>query len=581
MWKLFHYLKAYKKESIIGPLFKLLEASFELLVPIVMASMIDIGIRHRNTSHIFATTGILILLGIVGLVCSLIAQYFAAKASVGLGTTLREDLFSHINTLSYPELDSLGTSTLITRMTSDINQIQTGVNLFLRLFLRSPFIVFGAMIMAFTINVKAAFIFVIAIPILAVVIFAIMIVSIPIYKKVQKKLDHILLITRENLNGARVVRAFGREKQEIAEFHETNEHLKNIQLFAGKITALFNPATYILINFAMIVLIWVGGFQVSDGIITQGEVFALVNYMSQILIELVKLANLIISITKSIACTNRINNIFEQKPSIVEPAPNSTHTAKKRVSSSSVSFHHVSFSYDNTKEPILYDINFSVKKGETIGIIGGTGSGKTSLVQLIPRFYDISSGELYLNGILIKEYSFSELRNQIGIVPQKSVLFKGTIRENMKWGNLEATDAEIYHALEIAQAKEFVTEKPEGLDTIILQNGSNLSGGQKQRLSIARALVKQPSILILDDSASALDFVTDSKLRHDIKKNTSETTVFLVSQRVATVKDADHILVLEDGNTAGYGTHQQLLNDCMVYREICLSQLSEKEVLDS
>lgn len=585
MWKLIHYLKAYKKESIIGPLFKLLEASFELFVPIVMASIIDTGIKDRDFTHIWRMGGLMILLGLIGLICSLTAQYFAAKAAVGFGTALRKDLFGHINNLSYSEIDTLGTSTLITRMTSDINQIQSGVNMFLRLFLRSPFIVFGAVVMAFTINTPAAFIFVITIPLLAAVVFGIMAISIPIYKKVQQKLDHVLRITRENLNGARVVRSVCRQSHEIDTFEDTNQRLKEIQILVGRISAFLNPVTYIIVNAALIAIVWIGGFQVDDGIITQGEVIALVSYMSQILIELVKLANLIINLTKSLACANRINDIFAEQSSILEPSFTEINTLLKTNSCSEnssnipkVSFQNVSFSYKGSKEHVLENITFSIMKGETVGIIGGTGSGKTSLINLIPRFYEVTSGQVLIDGVNVKDYSFQQLRSQIGMVPQKSVLFQGTIRDNMKWGNADATDYEIYQALEIAQGKEIVENKTNGLDTMVLQNGGNLSGGQKQRLAIARALVRHPEILILDDSASALDFATDARLRHAIKKTINHTTVFLVSQRASTIKDANHIIVLDDGKMVGYGQHRQLLKNCDVYREICLSQLSEQEV---
>lgn len=577
MRNLLKYLKDYKKESILGPLFKLLEASFELFVPLVMAKIIDIGIKNQDIGYIIKMGGILILLGIIGLSCSLTAQYFAAKAAVGFGTSLRKELFKHINQFSYTELDTMGTATLITRMTSDINQVQSGVNLVLRLFLRSPFIVFGAMIMAFTIDVKAALIFVMAIPLLSIVVFGIMIISMPLYKKVQRQLDKILLKTRENLIGMRVIRAFNRQEDEIKSFDDSSDLLVKFQLFVGKISAALNPLTYILINFAVIALVWVGGKQVNSGIITQGAVVALVNYMSQILVELIKLANLIITISKSLACANRVNSALEEKISMIEKKES---TVEEKENAVRVEFENMDFTYAGAKQAALLNISFEAKKGETIGIIGGTGSGKSTLVNLIPRFYDATKGKILINGVDIREYSFSQLRKKIGVVPQKAVLFKGTVRENMKWGKQEAADEEIYQALEIAQAKEIIEEKKEGLDFLIQQEGKNLSGGQRQRLTIARALVKKPEILIMDDSASALDFATDAKLRKAIKENTKDMTVFIVSQRAATIKNADKILVLDDGRLVGAGKHHELFESCEVYKEICLSQLSKKELQD-
>lgn len=577
MRNLLKYLKDYKKESILGPLFKLLEASFELFVPLVMAKIIDIGIKNQDIGYIIKMGGILILLGIIGLSCSLTAQYFAAKAAVGFGTSLRKELFKHINQFSYTELDTMGTATLITRMTSDINQVQSGVNLVLRLFLRSPFIVFGAMIMAFTIDVKAALIFVMAIPLLSIVVFGIMLISMPLYKKVQRQLDKILLKTRENLIGMRVIRAFNRQEDEIKSFDESSDLLVKFQLFVGKISAALNPLTYILINFAVIALVWVGGKQVNSGIITQGAVVALVNYMSQILVELIKLANLIITISKSLACANRVNSALEEKISMIEKKES---TVEEKENAVRVEFENMDFTYAGAKQAALLNISFEAKKGETIGIIGGTGSGKSTLVNLIPRFYDATKGKILINGVDIREYSFSQLRKKIGVVPQKAVLFKGTVRENMKWGKQEAADEEIYQALEIAQAKEIIEEKKEGLDFLIQQEGKNLSGGQRQRLTIARALVKKPEILIMDDSASALDFATDAKLRKAIKENTKDMTVFIVSQRAATIKNADKILVLDDGRLVGAGKHHELFESCEVYKEICLSQLSKKELQD-
>lgn len=577
MKKLLKYLKDYKLESILGPLFKMLEASFELFVPLVMAKIIDIGIKNSDTGYILKMGGVLILLGVVGLTCSLTAQYFSARAAVGFGTALRNDLFKHINTFSYSEIDTVGTATLVTRMTSDANQVQNGVNMVLRLFLRSPFIVFGAMVMAFTIDVKSALIFVVAIPLLSVVVFGILIISMPLYKKVQRQLDRVLLTTRENLLGARVVRAFNRQQDECRKFDEENGLLVQFQVFVGKISALMNPVTYIIINGAIIVLIWTGSWQVENGIITQGEVVALVNYMSQILVELVKLANLIIIISKSLASANRISSVFDIPGGLAEK--NRGGTVDSGSGQTKVEFQNLGFVYAGAKEESLEGISFAAEKGQTIGIIGGTGSGKSTLVNMIPRFYDATTGAVLVDGVDVKEYSFEQLRDKIGIVPQKAVLFKGTIRDNIRWGKKEATDEEIYEALRTAQAAAFVEEKNEGLDLPILQGGKNLSGGQKQRLTIARALVKRPEILILDDSASALDFATDAALRKAIRENTRDMTVFIVSQRASSIRNADRILVLDDGRLAGNGTHRELLKTCDVYREICLSQLSEEEVL--
>ena len=573
MKSLLRYLGSYKKESILAPLFKLLEALFELFVPLVMARIIDIGIKNSDIGYILKMGGLLILLGIIGLVCSLTAQYFAAKAAVGFGTALRHDLFQHIQSLSYSEVDTVGTSTLITRMTSDINQVQAGVNLFLRLFMRSPFIVFGAMIMAFTIDWKAAMIFVITIPALSVVVFGIMLVSIPMYRKVQSRLDRVTQLTRENLVGARVIRAFNRQKDERENFTEANALLMKVQVFVGKITALLNPVTYIIINVAIVVLLWVGANQVNNGIILQGAVVALVNYMSQILVELVKLANLIINITKSLACANRIQNVMELKPSLTEY---STTEVKETNSENYIEFDHVTFAYQNAKEPSLSDISFKVKKGQTIGIIGGTGSGKSSLINLIPRFYDATKGKITVDGTDIKRYPLNQIRTMVGIVPQKAVLFKGTIAENMRWGKKDATEAEMMEALKTAQAAEVVEGKEGGLNADILQGGKNLSGGQRQRLTIARALVKKPEILILDDSASALDYATDAKLRKAIKKMDRNMTVFIVSQRSTTIQYADQIIVLDDGKMVGIGKHEELLRSCEVYQEIYYSQFPKE-----
>lgn len=573
MKSLLRYLGSYKKESILAPLFKLLEALFELFVPLVMARIIDIGIKNGDIGYILKMGGLLILLGIIGLVCSLTAQYFAAKAAVGFGTALRHDLFQHIQSLSYSEVDTVGTSTLITRMTSDINQVQAGVNLFLRLFMRSPFIVFGAMIMAFTIDWKAAMVFVITIPALSVVVFGIMLISIPMYRKVQNRLDRVTQLTRENLVGARVIRAFNRQKDERENFTEANALLMKVQVFVGKITALLNPVTYIIINVAIVVLLWVGANQVNNGIILQGAVVALVNYMSQILVELVKLANLIINITKSLACANRIQNVMELKPSLTEY---STTEVKETNSENYIEFDHVTFAYQNAKEPSLSDISFKVKKGQTIGIIGGTGSGKSSLINLIPRFYDATEGKITVGGTDIKDYPLNQIRTMVGIVPQKAVLFKGTIAENIRWGKKDATEAEMMEALTTAQAAEVVKGKEGGLDADILQGGKNLSGGQRQRLTIARALVKKPEILILDDSASALDYATDAKLRKAIKKMDRNMTVFIVSQRSTTIQYADQIIVLDDGKMVGIGKHEELLRSCEVYQEIYYSQFPKE-----
>lgn len=575
MKRLLRYLKDYKLESVLGPLFKMLEASFELFVPLVMAQIIDTGIRNQDGFYIIRMGGLLLLLAAVGLACSLTAQFFAAKAAVGFSTALRNDLFAHINGLSYSEQDVIGTATLITRMTSDVNQVQSGVNLFLRLFLRSPFVVFGAMIMAFTVNVRAAMVFVVAIPALSVVVFGIMAYSMPLYKKVQRQLDQVTQATRENLTGARVVRAFNRQEDEIRRFDEGNSDLVRFQVFVGKISALMNPVTYVIINLAIVAVLWISGKQVDAGIITQGETIALVNYMSQILVELIKLANLIVSVSKALACANRISMVFDETSSITDPSDG---VKSGQSGEPKVCFQNVSFAYKNAKEDSLSHVNVTVQKGQTIGIIGGTGSGKSSLVNLIPRFYDVREGAVLVDGVDVRKYSLQALRRKIGMVPQKAVLFKGTLRENMQWGRKDATDEEIYRALEIAQAREFVDAKGKGLELSIEQNGRNLSGGQRQRLTIARALVKNPEILIMDDSASALDFATDAKLRKAIQESTEYMTVFIVSQRATTIRYADQIIVLDDGNVAGCGTHQELLKNCEVYREICLSQLSEEEV---
>lgn len=575
MKSLLLYLKDYKKESILGPLFKLLEASFELLIPLVMAAIIDIGIGNQNIPYIMKMCFIMIFLGIIGLVCSITAQYFAAKAAVGFATKLRHALFSHIEAFSFSDMDILGNSTLITRMTSDVNQVQSGVNLVLRLFLRSPFVVFGAMIMAFTINVKVAMIFVVTIPLLSIVVFGIMLLNMPLYKKVQENLDKVLGITRENLTGVRVIRAFNKEEEEKRQFKEKNQALTKVQLFAGRISAFMNPITYIIINMAIVVLIWSGAIQVNTGIITQGAVVALVNYMSQILVELVKLANLIITVTKALACAKRIEHVFQVRGK----GDNVVREKKKEKKKEEyLVFDHVSLTYKGAGEESLTDISFQVKKGQTIGIIGGTGSGKSSLVHLLPRFYDATAGTICWKGKDLHDYSIEELRENIGIVMQKAVLFQGTIRENLCWGKKDASEKEIEEALLLSQAKEFVYGKDQGLDFKIDQGGRNLSGGQKQRLTIARALIRKPEILILDDSASALDFATDAKLRQAISTLKEKPTVFIVSQRAASIQYADQIIVLEDGSIAGIGTHEQLLEKCSIYEEIYYSQFPREEL---
>lgn len=604
MKKLLVYLKDYKKESIFAPLFKMLEATFELIVPLVVTAIIDVGIANRDNGYILKMCLVMVALGLIGLACSVTAQYFAAKAAVGFGTKVRHQLFSHIQTFSFSEIDKAGTATLITRMTSDINQVQSGVNMVLRLFLRSPFIVFGAMIMAFTIDVKAALVFVVTIPLLSVVVFGIMAATIPLYRKVQERLDKVLGITRENLTGVRVIRAFHKEEEEKSRFEESLEALTGMQNHVGRISAFMNPVTYIIINGGIIALLYVGAFQVDNGVLTQGQVVALVNYMSQILVELIKLANLIITVTKAVACGNRIESILEMESSM--PVENSgekeaeaasrTNTAeqsgtaeqpgtveqsgtakqsgnKKRADSEyMVEFSHVGLTYQDAGAESLTDIDFKVKKGETIGIIGGTGCGKTSLVHLIPRFYDATAGEVKINGQNVKDYPLEELRQMVGIVMQKAVLFHGTIRENLCWGKTDATDEELYQALETAQAKEVVEGKEGKLDAPVEQGGKNFSGGQRQRLTIARALVRKPQILILDDSASALDYATDARLRKAIREMEGSPTVFIVSQRTSSIQHADKIIVLDDGEITGIGTHDQLLESCEVYREIYDSQ---------
>lgn len=572
MGKLIPYLKNYKKESAIGPLFKLLEAVFELIVPLITARIIDVGIQNGDIGYIWKMAAILVAFGVLGLVCSLMAQYFAAKAAVGFGTELRHDLFCHIEQLSYAAVDQAGSATLVVRMTSDINQVQAGVNLVLRLFLRSPFIVVGAMIMAFTINVKMALIFVITVPLLALVIYSIMILTIPLYKKVQKALDQVLVSTRENLAGIRVIRAFCTQGKEAGEFAAKSESLMKLQFLTGRISALLNPVTYTIVNAGIIAVVWYGGGQVYEGALTQGEVIALVNYMSQILLALVALANLIISFTKAMASAARLNEVFALKSELKDG--NEEQSAKTEAPK--VRMEHVTFCYPGSREAALEDISFTAKRGETIGIIGGTGSGKTTLVNLIPRFYDATEGKVEIDGTDISDYKIEHLRDRIGVVPQKAVLFSGTIRSNLQMGNEQASEQEMYRALEIAQALDFVEEKPGKLNASVSEGGKNLSGGQRQRLTIARALIKEPQILILDDSASALDFATDAALRKALIQNTEHMTVFLVSQRASSVMHADKILVLDDGKMVGYGTHETLLKTCGVYQEICRSQFSRE-----
>ena len=576
MKKLLIYLKDYKKESVLAPLFKMLEASFELIVPLVVTQIIDVGIANRDSAYILRMCLIMVALGLIGLTCSITAQYFAAKAAVGFGTQVRHQLFAHIQTFSFSEIDKVGTATLITRMTSDINQVQSGVNMVLRLFLRSPFIVFGAMIMAFTIDVKAALVFVVTIPLLSIVVFGIMAISIPLYRKVQERLDKVLGITRENLTGVRVIRAFHKEEEEKNRYEESLGALTSMQNHVGRISAFMNPVTYIIINCGIIALLYIGAFQVDTGVLTQGQVVALVNYMSQILVELIKLANLIVTITKAVACGNRIESVLEMKSSMPIDVQKEQLGAvagnKSEASEYMVEFSHVGLTYQGAGAESLTDIDFQVKKGETIGIIGGTGSGKTSLVHLIPRFYDATAGEVKINGKNVKDYPIEQLRQMVGIVMQKAVLFQGTIRENLCWGKENATEKELYQALETAQAREVVDGKDGKLDAPVEQGGKNFSGGQRQRLTIARALVRKPQILILDDSASALDYATDARLRKAIREMEGEPTVFIVSQRTSSIQHADKIIVLDDGVVSGIGTHAQLLETCEVYREIYESQ---------
>lgn len=570
MKKLLIYLKAYRKEACLAPIFKMLEAVFELFVPLVIKGIIDYGIAAEDRAYCLRMGLLLLLLAVIGLAMATTAQWFSARAAAGFAAKIKQVLMEHIQKLSYTELDTIGTSTLITRMTSDVNQVQTGTNLVLRLFMRSPFIVFGSMIMAFTIDFKAAMIFVITIPLLSVVVFGIMLSSIPLYKKVQSQLDRILGITRENLTGVRVIRAFNKEEEEISHFKTENEQFTRLQTFVGKISALMNPLTFVIVNSAILVLVWTGAWRVEGGILTQGAVVALVNYMSQILVELIKLADLIINITKAVACGNRIQKVLEVEPSMENGSKECIE--EKRTPANAVDFNHVSLTYSGAGAPSLTDIDLHVKTGQTIGIIGGTGSGKTSVVNLIPRFYDATQGNVLVFGKPVKEQDMESLRSQIAVVPQKAVLFAGTIRENMKWGKEDATDEEIMEALTIAQAAEVVQKKEGGLDAFVEQGGKNLSGGQRQRLTIARALVRKPRILIIDDSASALDFATDAALRKTIREMKNAPTVFIVSQRTSSIRFADQILVLDDGKSVGVGTHDELLTTCSVYKEIYDSQ---------
>lgn len=609
MKRLLVFLKAYKKETVLAPLFKMLEASFELLVPLVVQKIVDVGIANGDKAYVIKMCLVMVLLGVIGLTCSITAQFFSAKAAVGFATKLRHSLFTNIQKFSYAQMDNYGTSTLITRMTSDINQVQNGVNMVLRLFLRSPFIVLGAMVMAFTIDVKAALIFVVVIPVLSIVVFGIMLITIPLYKKVQAGLDKILGITRGNLTGVRVLRAFHKEEEEIAEFSEGNEKLTGMQMFVGRISAVMNPVTYIIVNGGLVALLWVGAVQVNVGILTQGAVLALVNYMSQILVELIKLANLIITVNKALACGNRIAGVLEIEPGLTEGTAQGESAADMAAQGTAgaaaagdtpvVEFDHVSLTYPGAGAESLQDIHFKVMRGQTIGIIGGTGSGKSSLVNMIPRFYEATEGVVKVDGVPVEEYSLQALRKKIGVVPQKAVLFKGTIRDNLLMGLTDAgggktdgkidditeaacatdetvVEAALQRALEISQSAEFVNAKPEGIMTQISQGGKNLSGGQRQRLTIARALVRQPEILILDDSASALDYATDLKLRRAIHEMENTPAVFIVSQRASSILNADLIVVLDDGEVAGMGTHEKLLASCEVYQEIYYSQYPDK-----
>ena len=574
MKRVWIYLKGYKKECVFAPLFKMLEALFELFVPLVVSAIIDKGIAGKDIPYIIKMTVLLVVLAVIGLTCSITAQYFAAKAAVGCATGMRHHLFAHIQGLSFTEMDTIGTSTLITRMTSDINQVQNGVNMVLRLFLRSPFIVFGAMIMAFTIDVQAALVFAVTIPVLAVIVFGIMLSTRPLYKKVQAGLDRILGITRENLTGVRVIRAFNKQQDEVCRFKQSNEELNHLQKFVGKISGLMNPLTYVVINVSIIVLIWIGAVRVNSGTLTQGQVVALYNYMSQILVELIKLANLIIIVTKALACAGRIESVFEVESSMKDGSLEKQEAYQQQTPV--VEFKDVSLRYSGAGDESVSGVSFKVFKGQTVGVIGGTGSGKSSLVNMIPRFYDATSGEVLIDGVNVCDYKLNVLRDKVGIVMQKAQLFKGSIRENMLWGRNDASDEEIFEALDIAQAREFVEKKDGKLDAFVDQGGKNLSGGQRQRLTIARAMVRKPEILILDDSASALDYATDAALRKSIRDMKNSPTVFIVSQRAASLMHADMIIVLDDGVVAGMGTHEELLKNCEVYREIYYSQFKKE-----
>lgn len=574
MKRVWIYLKGYKKECVFAPLFKMLEALFELFVPLVVSAIIDKGIAGKDIPYIIKMTVLLVVLAVIGLTCSITAQYFAAKAAVGCATGMRHHLFAHIQGLSFTEMDTIGTSTLITRMTSDINQVQNGVNMVLRLFLRSPFIVFGAMIMAFTIDVQAALVFAVTIPVLAVIVFGIMLSTRPLYKKVQAGLDRILGITRENLTGVRVIRAFNKQQDEVCRFKQSNEELNHLQKFVGKISGLMNPLTYVVINVSIIALIWIGAVRVNSGTLTQGQVVALYNYMSQILVELIKLANLIIIVTKALACAGRIESVFEVESSMKDGSLEKQEAYQQQTPV--VEFKDVSLRYSGAGDESVSGVSFKVFKGQTVGVIGGTGSGKSSLVNMIPRFYDATSGEVLIDGVNVCDYKLNVLRDKVGIVMQKAQLFKGSIRENMLWGRNDASDEEIFEALDIAQAREFVEKKDGKLDAFVDQGGKNLSGGQRQRLTIARAMVRKPEILILDDSASALDYATDAALRKSIRDMKNSPTVFIVSQRAASLMHADMIIVLDDGVVAGMGTHEELLKNCEVYREIYYSQFKKE-----
>lgn len=576
MWKLRRFLKNYKKQVILGPLFKLIEAIFELIVPVVMASIIDNGVARNDAGYVWRMGGVLLLLGIVGLGCALVCQKMASIASQGTGTDLRNALFDKINTFSHGEIDRFGTASLITRMTNDINQLQYAVAMLIRLVIRAPFLAIGAIVAAMLIDLRLSVIFLIVVPLIALILYLIMSRTIPLYKKIQKKLDKISLVSRENLEGARVIRAFSKQKSDIQRFDEASDDLVKTSEWAAKISALLNPMTYAVMNLGVVAIVWFGGFQVDGGELSQGQIIAFVNYLSQILLALVVVANLVITFTKAAACAARVNEVFETQPAVQEKmaafVPQTGGKAPK------IRFDHVSFSYNSNGEDALSDITFSVMPGQTVGIIGGTGSGKSTLINLIPRFYDASKGGVYVDGVDVRDYPFRQLRGKIGIVPQAAVLFSGTIAENLRWAKADATQEELHRALKIAQAEEFVEKLPEGMETMITQGGKNVSGGQKQRLTIARALVGEPEILILDDSASALDFATDAALRRALKKETGGMTVIMVSQRASTIKNADLILVLDDGVLAGAGTHEELLKNCGEYREICMSQMSAQEV---